>query len=43
MRGLNGLTDGSLDSPAVRAQAVEAVAKRDFLDQPSNPADSSEA
>ena len=43
VRGLNGLTDDSLDSLAARAQAVEAVAKRDFLDQPSKPTDTSEA
>ena len=43
VRGLNGLTDGSLDSPAVRAQAVESISRRDFLNQPSNPAETSEA
>lgn len=43
VRGLNGLTDDSLDSPVARAQAVEAVAKRGFLDQPSNPTSTSEA
>ena len=42
VRGLNGLTDGSLDSPVVRAKAMEAVAKREFLNHPSNPADTSE-
>ena len=42
VRGLNGLTDGSLDSPVVRANAMEAVAKREFLNHPSNPADTSE-
>ena len=37
VRGLNGLTTGSLDSPTVRAQALEAMADGGFLDQPSNP------
>ena len=34
-RGLNGLTDGSLDSPAVRDAALDAMRRRSFLDQPS--------
>ena len=42
VRGLNDLTDGSLDSPLVRAKALEAAAKREFLNHPSNPADTSE-
>ena len=37
VRGLNGLTDGSLDSPPVRARALEAMVDGGFLDQPSNP------
>ena len=37
VRGLNGLTAGSLDSPPVRARALEAMADGGFLDQPSNP------
>ena len=41
-RGLNGLTDGSLDSTTVRARAVEAISKRDFLNQPSNSTEISE-
>ncbi len=43
VRGLNGLTDGNLDSPIVRAQVMEAVTRREFLNQPSNPTESSEA
>ncbi len=35
VRGLNGLTNGSLDSPAVRADALRAIARRNFADQPS--------
>ena len=34
VRGLNGLTDGSVDSPTVRGRALERMARRDFLDQP---------
>ncbi len=41
--GLNGLTDGSLDSPIVRARAIDSISKRGFLDQPSNPTETSEA
>ena len=36
VRGLNGLASGSLDSPAVRAAALEAVRDRGFLDQPAD-------
>ena len=43
VRGLNGLTNGSLDSPVVRAQALETISKQKFLNQPSNRADTSEA
>ena len=31
VRGPNGLTGGSLDSPAVRSTALEAMARRGFL------------
>ncbi len=34
VRGLNGLASGSLDSPAVRAAALDAVRERGFLDRP---------
>ncbi len=43
VRGLNGLTDGSLDSPVVRAQAREAIARRGFLDQTPKPTETNEA
>lgn len=43
VRGLNGLTDGSLDSPVVRARAIESIARRDFLNLHSTPAEPSEA
>ena len=33
--GLNGLTDGSLDSPAVRAQALDAMTRRNFGNRPA--------
>ena len=36
VRGLNGLTDGSLDSPAVRQDALAAAARRGFQDQPTD-------
>ena len=36
VRGLNGLTNGSLDSPAARVAALEAMARRDFLNHPSD-------
>ena len=42
VRGLNGLADGSLDSPVVRERAVEMISRRGFADQPttaSNPTD----
>ncbi len=38
VRGLNGLTDGSLDSPTVRAAALDAMRRREFLDQPADAA-----
>ena len=38
VRGLNGLTDGSLDSPTVRVAALEAMNRREFLDQPTDAA-----
>ncbi len=42
VRGLNGLTVGSLDSPVVRERAVEQISRRGFANQPtaaSNPTD----
>jgi urease beta subunit len=33
-RGLNGLTDGSLDSPTVRDAALDMMRHRGFRDQP---------
>ena len=41
VRGLNGLTDGSLDSPTVRAAALDAMRRREFLDQPADTAQTS--
>ena len=38
VRGLNGLTGGSLDSPTVRAAALDAMRHREFLDQPADTA-----
>ena len=35
--GLNGLTGGSLDSPAVRGQAMEAAARRGFSGSSPTP------
>lgn len=43
VRGLNGLTNGSLDSPTVRAQALDLISRRGFLNQPSYQPDTSEA
>ena len=40
VRGLNGLTDGSLDSPTVRERARETMRGRGFLDQPSDASSS---
>ena len=40
-RGLNGLTDGSLDSPTVRAAAVDEMRRRGFLDQSADPSPTS--
>ncbi len=40
VRGLNGLTDGNLDSPTVRVQALDAMSSRAFGNRPgadSNP------
>ena len=34
VQGLNGLTDGSLDSPTVRAEAVARMAQRSFAHLP---------
>ena len=34
VRGLNGLVDGSLDSPIVRGRALERLAQRGFENQP---------
>ena len=33
--GLNGLTEGNLDSPAVRIQAIARISQQRFADQPS--------
>ena len=33
VRGLNGLTDGSLNSPAVRDRALDAISRRGFSAQ----------
>ena len=46
--GLNGLTGGSLDSPAVRGQAIDAAARRGFsgaspTPPPAPPSTSAEA
>ena len=42
--GLNGLTGGSLDSPAVRGQAMEAAARRGFSgSSPAHPSPSPNA
>ena len=46
--GLNGLTDGSLDSPAIRGQAIDAAARRGFsgaspTPPPAPPSPSAEA
>ena len=35
--GLNGLTDGSLDSPAIRGQAIDAAARRGFSGSSPTP------
>ena len=41
--GLNGLTEGNLDSPAVRIQAIARISQQRFADQPSgDPAATSE-
>ncbi len=34
VRGLNGLTDGSLDSPVVRNRAQDSMTRRGFANQP---------
>lgn len=42
--GLNGLTGGSLDSPAVRGQAIDAAARRGFSgSSPAHPSRTAEA
>lgn len=42
--GLNGLTGGSLDSPAIRGQAIDAAARRGFSGaSPTPPFPSAEA
>jgi urease beta subunit len=35
VQGLNNLTNGNLDSPAVRARALSAASQRGFLGRPS--------
>ena len=42
VRGLNGLASGSLDSPAVRAAALDAMRDRGFLNQPADAATASD-
>ena len=37
--GLNGLTDGHLDAPAVRARAMASLLQLGFANQPSDRAD----
>ncbi len=37
--GLNGLTSGSLDSPMVRARALDSIAQRGYAHQPATGAD----
>ena len=36
IHGLNGLTSGSLDSPLVRARALDRMAQRGFAHVPAN-------
>ena len=36
VRGLNGLTDGSLDSVTVQARALDAMARRGFGNRPNS-------